>query len=111
MTLERSHRLEELVVRLRHVIAQLRERLGRASPGDDILALRVQEVLAVDTLLARRRVAGEADAGRRVLAFVPEHHLDDVDRGAEVVRDSVCLPIDLCAGRVPGVEDGRNRAL
>ena len=66
VVLERAHRLEELVVRLGHALAQLLERLRRAGPGDDVLALRVDEVLAVDALLAGRGVAGEADAGRRV---------------------------------------------
>ena len=97
VALERAHRLEELVVRVRHVLAQLGERLRRAGPGDDVLSLRVDEVLAVDALLAGRGVAGEADAGRRVVAFVPEDHLDDVDRRAEVVGDRVHAPVDLCA--------------
>ena len=110
VALERGHRLEELVVRLGHALAQLGERLRRASPGDDVLALRVDEVLAVDALLAGRGVAREADAGRRVVALVPEDHLDDVDRGAEVVGDRVHAPVDLRARRVPGVEDGRDRA-
>ena len=44
------------------------------------------------------------------LALVAEHHLDDVDRGAEVVRDVVRAPVDLRARRVPRVEDGVDRA-
>ena len=74
-------------------------------PGDDVLALRVAEVLAEEPRLARRRVAAEADARRRALAHVPEHHLDDVDRRPDVVRDPVRAPVDLRARRVPGVED------
>ena len=89
VALERAHRLEELVVRLGQALAHLLERLRRADAGDDVLALRVDEVLAVDALLAGRRVAGERDAGRRAVALVPEHHLHDVDRGAEVVGDRV----------------------
>ena len=108
--LERGHRLEELVVRLGQTLAQLGERLRRADPGHDVLALRVDEVLAVDALLAGRRIAGEADAGRRVVALVPEDHLDDVDRRAEVVGDPVHVAVDLRAGGVPGVEDGGDRA-
>jgi hypothetical protein len=52
-----------------------------------------------------------AFAGARVVALVPEHHLDDVDRGAEVVRNSVHAPVDLGARGVPRVEDGPHRAL
>ena len=110
VALERGHVLEQLVVRLGHALAQLGERLRRAGPGDDVLALRVDEVLAVDALLAGRGVAREADAGGRVVALVPEDHLDDVDRRAEVVGDRVHAPVDLRARRVPGVEDGRDRS-
>ena len=110
VALELAHRLEELAVRVGHALAQLGERLRRASPGDDVLALCVDEVLAVDALLAGRGVAREAHAGRGVIALVPEDHLDDVDRRAEVVRDRVHAPVDLRARRVPRVEDGRDRA-
>src|SRR5581483_7249122 len=81
-----------------------------AGAGDDVLSLRVDEVLAVDALLAGRRVARETDAGRGVVALVPEDHLDDVDRRAEVVGDRVRAPVDLRARRVPRVEDGGDRA-
>ena len=47
--------------------------------------------------------------GARGVALVPEHHLDDVDRGAEVVRDLVGAAIDLRARRLPRVEDGTGR--
>src|SRR4029079_502577 len=79
-------------------------------PGDDVLTLRVDEVLAVHALLAGRGVPGEADAGGRVLALVAEDHLHDVDRGAEVVGDPVHVAVDLSARRLPGVEDGVDRA-
>ena len=58
--LERGHRLDELRERLREALLHPRERLGRADPGDDVLALRVDEELAVEALLAGRRVAREA---------------------------------------------------
>ncbi len=47
VALERRHRLEELVVRLGQPSAHLLERLRRADAGDDVLALSVDEVLAV----------------------------------------------------------------
>ena len=75
-------------------------------PDDDVLALRVDEVLAVEDVLAGRRVAREADAGAGALALVAEDHLDDVDGGADVVRDLVGAPVDLGPRRVPGVEHG-----
>ena len=45
-----------------------------------------------------------------LVALVAEDHLDDVDRGADVVRDPVRAPVDLRARRVPRVEDGADGA-
>ena len=75
-------------------------------PDDDVLALRVDEELAVEHRLAGRGVAREADARARALALVAEHHLDDVDGRADVVGDLVRAPVDLRARRVPRVEHG-----
>src|SRR6266568_4339089 len=50
-----------------------------ADAGDDVLALCVLEELAVEALLAGRRITRERDAGRRPVALVPGHHLHDVD--------------------------------
>ena len=88
-----------------------RDRLGRADPSDDVLALRVDEELAPETLVARRGVAREGDAGARVVALVAEDHLHDVDGRAEVVRDAVRAAVHLRPRRVPGVEHRVNGAL
>ena len=56
----------------------------RADAGDDVLALRVHEELAVELLLAGRWIARERDAGAGIVAEVAEHHRHDVDRRAEV---------------------------
>ena len=63
--------------------------MRRADAGDDVLALRVREPLAVELLLARRRIARERDAGRAVVAEVAEDHRLHVARGAPVVGDVV----------------------
>src|SRR2546426_1039065 len=52
----------------------LGELLRRANAGDDVLALRVAEEVAVEDTLAGRRVARERDAGRAVVAEVAEDH-------------------------------------
>ena len=84
-----------------------RDLLRRANAGDDILALRIDEVLAIEVLVcAGRRVAGESDAGRRVLATVAEDHRLDVDRRPEEPADVVQLAILDRARVVPGSEDG-----
>src|SRR5260370_8173885 len=73
--------------------------LRRADAGDDILALRIDEVFAVELLHAGRRVAGEGDAGGAILATIAEHHRLDADRRAPARRDVVQLP----EGDRPGI--------
>ena len=78
---------------------------GVADAGDDVLALRVLQVVAVDALLARPGVAGEGDAGAGVHAEVAEHHGHHVDRRTEVGRDALLAPVEDRARRVPRLED------
>src|SRR5690606_11329547 len=73
--------------------------------GDDVLALRVLEVVAVHALVAGGGVAGEGDTGAGVGAEVAEDHGADVDGGAQVVRDALLAPVQLGAVAVPGLED------
>ena len=107
--LEPAHRVDQLLERVGQRLLHLRERQRRADSGDDVLALGIGEKLSVQTGLARGRVAREGDAGAGALALVPEHHLDDADRGAEVVGDVVRLAVDLGARVAPRVEDGAHR--
>ena len=81
--------LEQLLVGLRQHVAERLDLLRRADAGDDVLALRVHQELAVEHVLAARRVAREADAGAESLAHVAEHHRLDVDGGAPLGRDAV----------------------
>ena len=67
---------------------QGRERLGVADAGHHVLALGVDQEVAVLALGPGGRVAGEADAGARRVVAVAEHHGLDVDGGAEVVGDA-----------------------
>ena len=108
--LETTKRVEELLVCGRHLATHLIDRLRRTDPCDDIFALGVREELAIEPRLARRRIAREAHPGARTCALVAEDHLDDVHRRADVVGDVVRAPVDLCARRVPRVEDGPRRA-
>ena len=78
---------------------------GVPDAGDDVLALRVLEVVAVHALGAAGGVAGEADAGAGVHAAVAEHHRLHVDRGAEVLGDLLLAAVQPGAVGVPGVED------
>jgi len=97
---------EELGVGLREVLLQAGDGLGCADSGDDVLALGVDEELAVELVGAVGGVAGEGDAGAGVVAGVAEDHGLDVDGGAPVGGDVVLLAVDDGAVVHPGTEDG-----
>ncbi len=108
--LEAPDRLDQLVEGAGQLLLHRRHRLGRPDPGDDVLPLGVGEELAVEAGFAGRGVARERHARPRLAALVAEDHLDDVDGGAEVVRDVVVAAVRLCSGGVPRFEDGPDRA-
>ena len=93
MLLEAGRDLAQLLVRLRHHLLELADRLRRPDAGDDVLALRVDQELAVELLRAGRGVAREADARGRTVARVAEDHHLYVDGGADVIGDVVDAPV------------------
>jgi hypothetical protein len=105
VVLQGLHDLHELVVRLLVDPLQLREGDGVADARDDVLALGVLQVVAVDALVAGGGVAGEGDTGAGVGTEIAEDHRTDVDGGAEVVRDALLAAVELGAVAVPGLED------
>ena len=84
--------------------------LGRADAGDHILALGIDQELAVEALLAGRRIAREGDAGRRGLAHIAEHHRLHVDPSAPAFRNIVQPAIGDGALVHPRAEHGADRA-
>ena len=109
-----------VVLQPRRVVAQVRgdgrqplvehgDRLGRVRAGDDVLALGVEQDVAVQRRLAGRGVAREEHARRRRRAAIAEDHRLDRHGGAEVVRDALLLPIRARAVALPGAEDGLDR--
>ncbi len=109
--LEAVERVDELLERRRHELLHPLHRLGRADAGDDVLALCVQQELAVQLPLPGGGVPSEADARSGRVSAIPEHHLDDVHGRSEVFGDVVRPAVDLRPRRVPGVEDGAVGAL
>jgi hypothetical protein len=65
-----------------------------ADARDDVLALGVLQVVAVDATPAGGRVAGERHAGAGVVAPVAEDHGHDIDSRAEVLRDAFLTPVE-----------------
>ena len=120
--LERAVDARQLLERLRHrafhrrlvgaglLPRDLGDLLRRADAGDDILALGVDQELAIEPLLAGRRIAGERNAGRRGVAHVAEHHGLHVDRGAPAFRDGVQAAIGDGARVHPRAEHRADRA-
>jgi len=102
--LEPGGDLLELLVHRRHLGLHLADRLGGAGAGDDVLALRVVQVVAFEDGLAGGGVAAHRDAGGAILAHVAEHHRLDVHRGAEVVTDAAGVAVVTGALAVPRLE-------
>ena len=98
--------LAELRIDLGHLILQLRDRLRRADAGHDVLALGVQQILAVELSGPGGRVARESDAGAGSLPFVAEDHRLHVDGGSEVLGDVVLLAVEDRPVVVPRAKDG-----
>ena len=84
---------------------------GVADAGNDVLALGVLQVVAVDTPGAGGRVAGEGDSRAGVGTEVAEDHDLDVHRGAQVVGDVFSAAVEAGALAVPGAEDRPDRAV
>ena len=68
MPLQPVHHADQFPMNLGALLLQVGKRERVADPGDDVLALRIDQVVAEWLWLAARRVAGEADTGARVLA-------------------------------------------
>ncbi len=89
MPLESLLRRLELLVRPRESNGHVRDRKRGAKARDDILALGVDEELAVEHTLTRRRIAREGDACPGVVPEVAEYHGNDTDRRAQRVGNAM----------------------
>ena len=83
----------QLAVNLRHFLFHLGNGLGRADTRHHVLALGIDQIFAVDQVLAGAGVAGEAHAGAGIVAHVAEYHGADVDcRAAGLILGDPELP-------------------
>src|SRR4051794_13318751 len=89
---------------------QVVEVLGVANSGDHVFALRIDEEIAVWTVLTGCRIAGEANARSAELVTVAEDHRLHVDRRAEVVADPFPNAIRNGPCTVPALEHRFDRA-
>ena len=98
--------VDQLGVSFGHLLGQVRDGLRRANAGDDVFALRIEQVLAIDHAFAGRGVACKADTGSGADAHVAEDHGLDVGGGADLVGDLFHFAIVVGLGVPPAIEDG-----
>ena len=102
-----EHTLELLAGFLQAVdMLQLGDGARVANARDDVFALGVHQVVAVEFLLAVCGVAGKRNAGSGSLALVAEHHALHVNGGTQIVGNLVLLAVEHRARVVPAAEHG-----
>ena len=110
MVLQLHSQVHELLIALRKVFRQLGDRLRCTHTGNHVLALCVDQVLAVNALLTGGGVTCERNAGTGGLALVAEYHGLYVNGSAPVAGDVVHAAVYDGAGVVPGTEHGLHSA-
>ena len=98
--------IDELLVALRQILGELGDLLRCADTRNDILALCVDQILTEDALAACCGVTGEGDACAGRVSHVAEDHGLNVDSGTPGIRDIIHHTVVVCAGVVPGAENG-----
>jgi len=83
--------------------------LRRADTGHHVLALRIDEILAIESILARRGIAAEAYARCRGVAHVAKHHRHDVHGRSPLLRNAFHLAVQDGAVVHPTVKHGTYR--
>src|SRR5215469_16308559 len=76
----------------------------------NVLALRVDEVLAIKLIGTGRRVAREGHAGCAIRPHIAEHHRLDIHRGTPVGGNVVQPTIGYGAWVHPRAKDGADRS-
>ena len=106
MLLKFYSNLLELSVNPGHDLLHFAQRHGGSNAGHDVFSLGVHQEIAVEDFFTGTRIAREADAGTGSVAGISEHHLDDVDGGAEEAGDLLDAAIGDRLLRHPGAEHG-----
>ena len=96
--------LHKLFVALRKVVRELCNRLRRTNTGNDVLALRVDQVLTENALGSGRGIARKCDACARRIPHISENHRLHIDCRAELVRNIVHSSVRIRSGIVPAAE-------
>src|SRR5262245_33587624 len=108
MRLELAANIQQLVVDRGHLLAELADWLGSPDPGDDVFALRIDQVIAKKRVLSRIRVASECDSGPGPISGVAEHHRLHAHSRAGEPGDPLNPAILDCFVTHPTVEDSHD---
>jgi len=93
MLLEPGRDLFQLLEDPGHLLFHIRDAERRPGTSHHVLALRVDEIFAVELSSPGGGIARESDTGRAIVPHVPEHHRLYVDGGPDVVRYVVRLAV------------------
>ena len=111
MLFEAVGNFAKLLVTLGHHAVELANGHGCADSRHHVLALRIDQELAVKFFPARGGIPREAYACSRRLAHIPEHHRLDVHRRSQRFGNLVHPAIVDCARIVPRSEHRADRTL
>mmetsp|Transcript_40600 Transcript_40600/g.79488 ORF Transcript_40600/g.79488 Transcript_40600/m.79488 type:complete len:620 (-) Transcript_40600:61-1920(-) len=106
VTLKLLHVLKKLLVSVRHDLLQGADRVRGADTSHNIFALRVDQVLSIQLVLTRRRVAREQDPRAARRPQVAKHHALHRHGSAEQTLDAIDATVRHRTGRVPRGKDG-----
>ena len=101
MTLQQLPDGGELFVNLRQLLSELADRIRRARARDNIFALGVQQIFAVQLFLTRGWITRESDPRSTVRPHVAEDHGLYVHGRAQVIRNPIDATIIKCATAHP----------
>ena len=82
----------------------------RADSRHHVFTLRVEQEIAVEDLLARGRIAREANSGARIISRIPKNHLHDIYGGSQQAGDVFHAAIGHGFFRHPGFKHGADGA-
>ena len=116
MRLEQVEHVRQFAIHIRHrflhrkrprvgpLARRSRQILRGADPGDNVLALRVNQIFAVIGALTCGRIARERDARCRRVTHVAEYHRLHVDGSAPVTGDRIDPAVNFRSFRLPRTE-------
>ena len=104
---ELLHGMHVLVLLVLGVIV---EGVGGTDTGHHVLALGIDEPLAVELVVAGGRIAGEGNTCGAVVAHVAEDHGLHIDGGAPIVGDTLNLAVANGLLAIPALEHGLDTA-